>query len=988
MLTLPLQLLADYTVSDDFEDSLIDSKWKVEIINGAGAVTEHRTGQGEGVLELRLFFPDSIYDSAWVRVVQIMPDIVRENFHQNKGDYLSLGLWGVPHWYETLTETHKSRARSSYEVNFSNNDKLKVVFYVIQNSGYEYPSLHIYTYFNGTLLNSFSVTITLNMFGPITLAHDSLNQYTVRYDSSWELATFNSNGKVDNISFDIKGDGIYNSRGFATPGFQLNYDLDDYFFNNLTFGDLKYEELNNITINLKRYNNTTIPFKNAEVKLIDHLGNLLAGPMRVDTLGLATLSVIPDDTFPHRLIIANLIAKGQIDTFEIGVDYKVVDNVRKPSEVPVLKDNVIYIEASREDEPKELTGISGLTVILTDSQPGGFNYQGITDEFGYVYIPAYLKSNRPLYLTIDGVGYVPYTSTIGVYLWSNVAEAFGTNNQEHIVRKPNTDEMDMFYTTGDNVVYGRSIDFGKSWDLEILGRGTDPVLTRTASGLIAVWRDGTSYYDYSIKSSPWIPVDTLINPAILLSEPVMGYNFTTGKTYLGYINHNYLQTEAGDYILASMNELNTDDIYYDTVISHLGEYNKVPMKSPVFSLYSQQNGQISHLIGFIDTLNEYIIKDHDSLSPFGWVSPRLISNPNQICNAPTTDYYGEVTTFAWEVINIDGTRDIWEAKMTDGILGTPARVNDFIGVNRNPKVKNNYLTGYVNNNNKLISEPGYGLTYQENIVASSTEDSIFSYDVNLKETYILKKGLFVWTEGRNGSYKLKMKQVFYKSDLVPYIISELEDTIEKVITSPLYEYIGKREPVEQLNTTISGLNPEMNYTIKVITSEGSPVKPQIIQIDGEVYAVVTGHANRPDTTEITLPQETYEDYSVVVSIDRKRGNPNRDAKVLVYQYETDGEEVVVVSNKIQMVGPINMERQTTNLFTLKDNAYISYISKRAGEVEIEVYNIMGRKITSMKARVKAGFNNIKLSGLMKSGVYFIQISNEEAVQTKKINIIK
>lgn len=55
LLTLPLQLLADYTVSDDFEDSLIDSKWKVEIINGAGAVTEHRTGQGEGVLELRLF---------------------------------------------------------------------------------------------------------------------------------------------------------------------------------------------------------------------------------------------------------------------------------------------------------------------------------------------------------------------------------------------------------------------------------------------------------------------------------------------------------------------------------------------------------------------------------------------------------------------------------------------------------------------------------------------------------------------------------------------------------------------------------------------------------------------------------------------------------------------------------------------------------------------------------------------------------------------
>jgi len=150
--------------------------------------------------------------------------------------------------------------------------------------------------------------------------------------------------------------------------------------------------------------------------------------------------------------------------------------------------------------------------------------------------------------------------------------------------------------------------------------------------------------------------------------------------------------------------------------------------------------------------------------------------------------------------------------------------------------------------------------------------------------------------------------------------------------------------------------------------------------------------NSHTTTEITLPQETYQDYSVVVSIDRKRGNPNRTAEVLVYQYETDGEEVVAVSNKIKMLTPVNTDTETTtkSLFTTKEEAYISYTTTESKEIEVIVYDITGSKITSAKKQVKAGANNIKLSGLNKSGVYFIQIMDEGTTQAKtnRINIIR
>ena len=118
--------------------------------------------------------------------------------------------------------------------------------------------------------------------------------------------------------------------------------------------------------------------------------------------------------------------------------------------------------------------------------------------------------------------------------------------------------------------------------------------------------------------------------------------------------------------------------------------------------------------------------------------------------------------------------------------------------------------------------------------------------------------------------------------------------------------------------------------------------------------------------------------NVVVSIDRKRGNPNREAEVLVYQYETDG-EVVASSNKIKMLTPVNTDTETTtkSLFTTKEEAYIMYASTESIEVEVTVYDITGSKITSAKKQVKAGANKLMLNGIDKSGVYFIQIMDEE-----------
>ncbi len=768
---------------------------------------------------------------------------------------------------------------------------------------------------------------------------------------------------------------------------------DGYKFNLTVTPDvLKYEDTTNLLISLTKDYGHKESYSNAIIYLEDRKGDLISDKKIPNDSGEVNFELLKMDTFPIYVVaevkIPLVDGSEQIITEkeELRVDYKIFKNVLKPKDVPVLKDNKIYIRVL--DEVDTIKGISGFEVLLTDSQPNGFYFKGITNKFGQVFIPAYLKSNRPLYLTIDGVGYVPYISTIDVYLWSKTPETFGKNNQEHLVRKPNTDEMNMVYTTGDSVVFGKSTDFGQTWDLEILGEGTDPVLTRTSSGLISVMRKGSSSYYYTIRTSPWTPVDSMVSPTLWWSEPVLGYNYTIGKTYLGYINHRYLQSKAGDYILVSMDELNTEDIYYDTVVSYLGDTscNEIPMNSPILSLY-YDGIYVSHLIGFIDTLNEYAIKTWD-LKLKIWLGRKIINNPNQICNAPTTDYYGEVTTFTYEVINPDGTNDIYSRRLKKGILDAGAvKINTTTGKNEYPKTSNGILINYISDKNKLITN--YGGT---DICIYKGADSIHSTEFETKQIFATKiKGYHIWSEGSNGNYRIKWLIKDYSPAIIPYLISQPQDTIDRVTISPLYEYISSRIPVERLNTTINGLNPEMNYTIKVITSEGSPVMSQVIQIDGEVYAVVTGQANKPDTTEILLPKEVYEDYKVVVSIDRKRGNPNRIADVLVYQYETEGEGIISALNKIKVFTQVNDDEtkmKTKNLFSMREDVYVNYISTEAREIEIMVYDVRGSKIINVKREVKSGVNKVILNGINASGIYFVKIKDGNSIQTKKINIIR
>jgi len=161
LFTLPLQLSAQYFVSDSFDDCFIDPKWSIEKIEPAEVVEYYDDLRSLDLLKLKTLYETDSLTRSEAKVYQILPSIVQENFHQNPNDSFYLNVYGGgPFWYNTIhyydkTSGHYSRAKANFYAKFSNGDILKIVFYQFSQRLSD-PDLVLITYpafvFRGIIL--------------------------------------------------------------------------------------------------------------------------------------------------------------------------------------------------------------------------------------------------------------------------------------------------------------------------------------------------------------------------------------------------------------------------------------------------------------------------------------------------------------------------------------------------------------------------------------------------------------------------------------------------------------------------------------------------------------------------------------------------------------------------------------------------------------------------------------------------------------------
>jgi hypothetical protein len=334
----------------------------------------------------------------------------------------------------------------------------------------------------------------------------------------------------------------------------------------------------------------------------------------------------------------------------------------------------------------------------------------------------------------------------------------------------------------------------------------------------------------------------------------------------------------------------------------------------------------------------------------------------------------------WQVEEDLGT-SIWKREISSGTVNEPVQISSVEGMNTNARYDGGKIFAYINDGCNLVDK-------NNAVIHESGENIIYSMDLITKPLKTEDVVYYTWVENEGMEYLIKGMTKYYSDIAQPDFATMPTDTQTSITSSPIYEYLPKKEPVERLSYTLVGMEPDMYYEVKVVTSEGSPVKPQIIQIDGEVYGVVTGHANSVDTTVIEVPKTVYANGEITVSIDRKKGNPNRIAEILVYEYEQEN-DLVAVSNVIM---PFKKDfgkelNETETSIKYSDKKLVFNISSDENCIkEYKVIDVTGRTVEKKTLKLTNGINRIEVPVSMRTGIYFVQIDGQKT--NTKITVLK
>ncbi|MEO0234584.1 MAG: T9SS type A sorting domain-containing protein [candidate division WOR-3 bacterium] len=780
----------------------------------------------------------------------------------------------------------------------------------------------------------------------------------------------------------VKNKTIYT--GFTTNGFKIFQFCPNGFLFDMQYSScVNYEILDTIEILLTK-ENTSLPFRNAEVYLTDFKGNKITESKYPDENGKIYFEMIKSDTFPLYIVAKNLITIGQIEQNKVYTNYKRFASIETMREIPVLKEvdyaiKVLeYITYPPETLKTNTKPSIGANVKCYDEK-GKIYFNTLTDNNGDVSYLFNLKSNLRLFVEIDKTGFVKEIREIMPYIWSKSGYGLGLNNQRKVVRELNSDRMHIVYTDGDSIVYGYSDNFGGIWNLEKIGKGKNPSLVKTTEGLIAMWNNGTNI-EYAVKSSPWGGYSQY--PMLWSSEPVLFSSWESDRKIGGYIGYRYEGLNRGDLIVGVWKDEDIGNIEFDTVFTYTGTTDRVvPMFSPVVvPYYDVATLSESYMAACIDT-GWHLVGSRWNGSISNWSYFDFISPVNQKAQNPSGDYDNRVTIFIWEVDNGDGTTEIWNSKY--------GRVSFGRGVNRYPVSRNVVQSSYIKDYDKIIGyRAGYSDTLTpESYVIYDGDDSIYSMDAVYKKGLIETKFYYCWFEGSNGEYRFKSKVRSYSQNVLPYSSGEPTDTIDGVIISPLREYVKGNFKIERMVYEVGGMNREMNYLVKVKIEDKNPHIPEVVQIDGEVYGVIYGGPGEK-VLEIVVPKEKYEgDRKIEISIDRKKGDKNRVAKIEVYEYEEEVGVISMVKGGIKAEGKETVEEKyesmINNIRYNEGNGRIEYMMNGAGDVKIRVMDITGRIVEKkeMGYQVKGEYGmDIKI----KKGIYFVVIDVGGIEYTKKI----
>jgi hypothetical protein len=660
-------------------------------------------------------------------------------------------------------------------------------------------------------------------------------------------------------------------------------------------------------------------------------------------------------------------------TYTIGLEEVVAHKVAVPS-AEVILSNGINIEDT------SITAANGKVMAEISGR----------DTIEWLGRDCYVDYTKEIDVIVSKEGYKTETVKIKKEMRSNSSSATGYNNSNHVIKR---DELNLYmaYGDGDSVVFGRSNNFGEWWMLEKVGEGKNPSVAFAGEGTVAMLYtglDSLGYY-YTYTESPFQPIDT-VYPTVIDCEPgVIAGNVLTGKVYVAGIMHPLKGLDYGNLLYAEFMFDNLDGIVETTLVpATLEEYTPKSWQS-IATYYDKYMKKYYPVVVYGDIYGEINLVKYDGIDGM-WMPPVGVTRTSEESKESYISSNGEKTAVIWSEERTIGsnTWDIW----LNGELYKTSGAESYT----EPKIKAGNYVAY-NESKERIGLDLYGLNYIGADIRTSAEDSVYYPDFEFKTEYN-RTGLelnhtmyLVWTEKTGSAYTVKdtIIEVKTSGDLQAFIAGEFTDTITELADSPLRDIINNgREKIERLYMEIGEIESDKEYKLTVTTTNPNKNYPYLLMIDGIAVDTIE---KEDETTEVYLTEDMKSDNTILITLDRVKGNPNRVAKMEIRKYDEVTNVSILGSAIVKMITEKKGIKEHVKIKTMsKGLIEMTIEGDCGGNLEMEIYDVAGRRTMKETFKnLKNGYNEIILNANeLSGGVYFYRLNTKSNQYKGKIVLIK
>lgn len=592
---------------------------------------------------------------------------------------------------------------------------------------------------------------------------------------------------------------------------------------------------------------------------------------------------------------------------------------------------------------------------------------------------------------------------------SNFSRATGVNNARrilfdddgisHLTWTNNLENMEM----GEDVWYSMGTDYGSNWSVgQKFDYGWQPTIDFNSSGeenfcymsTLGVPDSGasdTTIYtvNHAYRENGFWYSEVLYDTP----DSILSVSFAIDPLDTGWVVFNTYDDEGN-------NELKIGQFYTQTLpeslenVTTLDTYNSFG-KAAVVVRPSDRS------IWIVYERNNTIMCKWRQSNGNWW--PILIQNEGVY---PSLSIAGDLIHFIWEKYYSEIDRREIQTCYTSGFLWTrPQTIAAVRGENCYPYIEKGSVAVwadlYRNQWDVYSSERTSGnWTTPQNISHTST-DSKYP-QVAMYQTIFQTNLVYVWTEGNESPYEVKILPVSLRSNPVPLYAFNLGEKEPSVFLKQRSGYVVYEESFEKsadydtsfLHYKITGLDPDKIYHLGLVfyQDETNSVWKQEIEIDNCLIKKINLPRKKTINEKIVLSQEDYQDGIIEFKIKKLVGPKVVLSAMSVWEFSKEDHIIPSVEESNKNTPQESKILAVSN--PVKDKSLFHYQLPKACQITIKIYSISGQLVREIKENKPAGFHTTIWDGKdtkgidVTSGIYFYRLESTNKTKTGKIIFLR